>query len=173
MLTIPTAACITSIPQLTIHGRIRPLLKPITLHGPHLLTLPWLGFGGLAAMGIANGGGGQWIVLLCLSMLCALKQSSTVAELSGVTLFMRDGLLGQYAQSIPCNSIHTLWLKQNSVMRLFNMGRVGMTTYDGKTYLSPLIQQPSVLKNSIIELAANRQPLWLPSDEQVTLDDPF
>ncbi|MDZ4297054.1 MAG: PH domain-containing protein, partial [Moraxellaceae bacterium] len=118
-------------------------------------------------------GGGQWIVLLCLSILCALKQSSTVAELSGVTLFLRDGILGQYAQTIPCSSIHTIWLRQNALMRLFDVGRVGMTTYEGKTYHSPLIQQPSTLKNVIIELAANRQPLWLPSDQQVTLDDTF
>jgi hypothetical protein len=87
---------------------------------------------------------------------------------------MRDGLLGQYAQSIPCNSIHTLWLKQNAFMRLLNIGRVGMTTYDGETYFTPLIQSPNLLKNTIIELAANRQPLWLPTDEQLTLgDDPF
>jgi len=173
MLTIATAAHVTSIPQLTINGQLRPLLKPLTLHGSNWLTLPWIALGWFAAVGIANGGGGQWIVLLCLSMLCALKQSSTVAELSGVTLFLRDGILGQYAQTIPCSSIHTIWLRQNALMRLFDVGRVGMTTYDGKTYLSPLIQQPSTLKNAIIELAANRQPLWLPSDQQITLDEPF
>jgi len=173
MFTIPTAAHVTSIPQLTISGQIKPLLQPLTLHGSSWLTLPWLVIGWFAAVGIANGGGGQWIVLLCLSMLCALKQSSTVAELSGVTLFFRDGLLGQYAQTIPCASIHTLWLKQNTLMRLINVGRVGMTTYEGKTYLSPLIQQPGTLKNAIIELAANRKPLWLPSDQQIILNDSF
>ncbi len=173
MLKSQHMAHVTSISQAAVHGQARPLSRPLTLHGTPLLTLAWLSLSVLAALGIANGGGGPWIVLLCLSLVCALKQSSNVAELSGVTLFFRDGIVGQYEQSISCRDIHTIWLRQNTLMRLFDVGHVGLTTHDGHTYWSPLIQRPGLLKNAVFEVAANRQPLWLPTHDQISLGDPF
>lgn len=165
------AASVTSITQLSANGTPRPLQSPQTHHGSPVFAACWLSVGALGVFGILQGGGGQWILLLCLGALGTTRQLTNVAEISGLSLFLRDGLVGQYTTLVPCRQIQTLWVSQGAFGRLLGLGRVGLTTREGTTVWTPLIADPVRLKNTLIELAANRRPLWLTPEEHQDWDD--
>lgn len=165
------AAGVTSIAQLNASGQPRPLDRPQTHHGSPAFAACWLSLCAFGVFGILQGGGGQWILLVCLGALGTTRQLTNVAEISGLTLFLRDGLVGQYTTLVPCRQIQTLWISQGALGRLLGLGRVGLTTREGTTVWTPLISDPVRLKNTLIELAANRRPLWLPPEDNQDWDD--
>lgn len=160
-----------SVARLRLPGDRRPPLTDMSHVGAPLLLVLSLGLAGLGLMGLTHGGGGLWMLMLLGGLYAACRQVTLHVLVERDAVVIRTGLLGEVEETLSLDDLDGVWIEAGTTAQLLGIGRVVLANRQGDVVKTPWVQHPVLLKQQIVAVATNRQPLWLPLDARLRLGE--
>lgn len=160
-----------SVAQLRLPGDRRPPLTDMSHVGASILLIMSLAVAGFGLMGLVHGGGGLWMLMLLGGLYAACRQVTLHVLVERDAVVIRTGLLGEVEETLSLDDLDGVWIEAGTTAQLLGIGRVVLANRQGDVVKTPWVQHPVLLKQQIVAVATNRQPLWLPLDARLRLGE--